>query len=161
MGFPQPTKSKTGEARKRKISMADQFVQRQVFDLSTMTDVTARKPHASAPEVTSIEQALSLLGNDSKRLFSIIQNGLEADIKKTAGNEPGGWLTEDEDGKYTVPFSGIEADRDKFNALRLMIAKTSFGWTKDSTQEQKEAIYKAAADFIKSQPVLVAGLKAS
>lgn len=141
--------------------MAEQaYVQRTILDLSTMGEITVRKPHASAPEVTSVEQALTLLGNDTKKLFAIIHDGLEAEIKKTAGAEPGGWFTQDEDEKYTVPFTGTQADRDKFNSLVLTMAKTAFGWGKDLTNEQKVAVKAKAADYIKSQPILLAGLKA-
>ena len=97
---------RTMAAQKRKgKKMADKkpTVQRTIFDLDTFTEVTVVKEHEAAPEITSIQQALELLGNDSKRLFTIIQGGIEADIKREAGDSPEGWLMETDEGEL-IPF---------------------------------------------------------
>lgn len=134
-------------------------VQRTIFDLDTMAEVVVSKEHDVAPEITSVEQALALLGHDTKRLFSIIQEGLTSEIKNKAGNEPDGWFVADDEGDFTVPFVGTRADIKAVNQLVLTLAKTALGWDKSMTKEQKADVKAKAMDAIKTTPLLRDGLK--
>jgi hypothetical protein len=147
-------------ARKQKMADKKPTVQRTIFDLDTFTEVTVVKEHAPAPEITSVAQALELLGNDSKRLFALIQGGLEADIKRDAGDSPDGWMYETEDGEM-VPFAGTRADMDAVNKLRLTLAKTVFGLDKSMTAEVKQGLKDKAMEMIQNTPAIKEGLKKS
>lgn len=147
-----PTKGKT--------KMADtKPVQKTIFDLDSMTEVLVGKEHAVAPEVTSVEQALQLLGNDTKRLFTIIREGLTAEIGDAARNDPSGWFAADDEGDFTVPFNGTVADIKAVNSLVLTLAKTALGWDKNMTKDQKAKVKEAAMEAIKTTPLLRDGLK--
>ncbi len=141
--------------------MADKpKVQRSIFDLDTFAEVTVFQYHDKAPEITSVAQALELLGNDSKKLFEIIQGGIEADIKREAGDRADGWLQETDEGEE-VPFVGTRADMDAVNKLRLTLAKTVFGLDKSMSNEVKNALKTNAMEMIQNTPAIKEGLKKS
>lgn len=135
-------------------------VQRTIFDLDTFTEVTVLHDREAAPEIVSIDQALSLLGNDSKALFAIIQEGLDAEIGRKVGESVDGWYTKDDEGN-AAPFAGTRADTDAVNSLVLTLCKTVFGWNKDLTLDQKKALKAQAMTMIQNTPAIKDGLKKS
>ena len=132
--------------------------QRTVLDLDNFQDVTLIKKGTFSP-VTTAQEAMQRLGNDTQRFLAVVNDGLEQDfgnqlIQDT--NEP--WLVEDEDGKVDV-FTGTPADSAKVNALVLNLAKSMENYNKDMTPEEKRAAKAAATETIRTTPRILEGLK--
>lgn len=145
----QPT-STTAETRKP---------QKSLFDLDTMSTFTLVKPYEFTP-VADAKQALQRVGNDTSKFLEIINRGLQSfedEAVKADKNIP--WKVEDEEGNLT-DFTGTPADDKAVNGLVLNMAKASFGYLKAKNADEKRASKEAALGFIKSQPVLIAGMKA-
>jgi hypothetical protein len=133
--------------------------QKSLFDLDTMSTVTLVKPYEFEP-VSDVKSALARIDNDTAKLVAIINRGLQSfqdEAVKADSNIP--WKVEDEEGNLT-DFTGTPADDKAVNALVLNMAKASFGYLKATDSDAKRASKQAALDFIKSQPVLIAGMKA-
>jgi hypothetical protein len=126
-------------------------------DLNTFEDVTLVKT-GNFVKVTTLEEAKSRVGGDTEKFLSIINEGLEAEAGRALKNDPNiPWQIEDEDGTLT-PFSGMLADGKTVGALVLNMAKSIFGYSKDSPAEQKKAAKQAAKDLIKNNEVMKSGL---
>lgn len=137
-------------------------VQRTLFNLDTFQDVTLVKDFPAPAPVETVQDALARLGNDSKALMAIINGGLLAEERNKQAGDPNGWMELDEEsGNVGGPFNGTVADIKKVNALVLTMAKTVFGYSKDLTNEQKEATKNQAKEFIQSTPKIREGLKTS
>lgn len=133
-------------------------VQRTVFDLDTMSDVLLIKEVAFSP-VTNAQEALHRLGNDSSKLLAVINEGLEAEARRSAVSDNSiPYVQEDEEGNKT-PFAGTPADSKAVNSLVLTLAKTIFGYSKDSSPDQKRASKDKAFEMIKANEAIRAGLK--
>lgn len=134
-------------------------VTRTVFDLDSFEDVTLVKEYVP-PTAASVHEALAHLGNNEARLLSIINIGLKEQAASEARKSTDGWLQETEEGEI-VPFSGVQADSKKVNALVLTLAKTVFGFGKDMTKEQKRGAKESAAEMIRTTPAIKEGLRKS
>lgn len=133
-------------------------VQRSVFDLDTMTDVTLFKEVIFTP-ATSTEDALARVGRDAKKFLAIINEGLESEARRSAVLDSSiPWLMEDDEGEKT-PFAGTPADSKAVNGLVLNLAKSVFGYTKESSKDQKKASKEAAMAMITNTPAIREGLK--
>jgi len=133
--------------------------QKSLFDLDTMSTVTLYKPYDFEP-VADVKSAQERIGNDTAKLIEIINRGLQSfedDRIKADSSIP--WKIEDEEGNLTE-FSGTPADDKVVNGLVLNMAKASFGYLQAKGADAKRAAKQAALDFIKSQPKLIAGMKA-
>jgi hypothetical protein len=125
-------------------------VQRGGIDLSTFTEVTLKKVVPPMQAVTSVEDALARLGNDSARLLAVITRGLQAEHDHAVLTDPNiPWRTTNEDGKLNGEFTGILADIKKVNQFVLVMAKTQFGFDKDAPKEQKAKAKEAAREFVR------------
>ena len=141
--------------------MADKKVQRTVTDLETLDEITLVKPVDFSP-VASQADALARLNNDSKKFLANHNEGLWAEAQRQARGNPDGWHSLNDEGELNGPFDNSRiADPKAVNALVLILAKTSFGYTKDATAEQKKAARELAMDTIKSTPVIKEGLRKS
>lgn len=133
-------------------------VQSSVFDLDSMSTVTLKKSYEFKP-VENSHQALERLGNDTARLLAVINRGLQSfEDQAIKDNAEVPWQVEDEDGKLS-PFSGTPADDKAVNALVLSMAKASFGYLQAKDADEKRASKDKALAFIKSNPVLIEGMK--
>jgi hypothetical protein len=133
-------------------------VQRSVFDLDTMTDVTLFKEVEFTPAMTT-EEALKRVGNDAKKFLSIINEGLESETRRSAVNDPSiPWLQENDEGEKSA-FAGTPADSKAVNGLVLNLAKSVFGYTKEASPETKKAAKQSAMDMITSNDAIREGLK--
>jgi hypothetical protein len=133
--------------------------QKSLFDLDTMSTLVLVKPYTFTP-VSDAKSALERVGNDTFKFLEIINRGLQSfqdEAVKADSAIP--WKVEDEEGNLT-DFTGTPADDKAVNALVLNMAKASFGYLKAKDADEKRASKQAALDFIKSQPVLIAGMKA-
>ena len=134
-------------------------VQNTIFDLNTMDEVTLIKPVPEFKPVTSTHDALARLGNDSARFLKVINDGLESEERDAVrDNSEIPWAVEDEEGNL-VPFEGVPADKKAVNTLRLNLAKSVFGLTKEMSLEEKQKAKSDAMEFIRSTPKIVEGLK--
>lgn len=135
-------------------------MQKTFFDLATFADVTLKKSFDFTP-VASVDEALSRLGNDAKRLIEIVNEGLINEQRRTEYQNADGWQAVDEDGDIVGPFTGVPADSKVVNDMVLKMAKYVFGYSKDMTAEQKRAAREQAIEFIKSNETIKAGLQKS
>jgi hypothetical protein len=137
-------------------------VQKTVFDLETFEEVTLVKEFEFSP-VTSIEDALSRLGNDGEKLLKVLNDGLIDETRNRVREDNDGWHTFDEEkeGEINGAFTGKIADQKSVNNLVLTLAKTVFGFTKDMSKDQKRAAKSSAMEMIKSNESIKAGLQKS
>jgi hypothetical protein len=139
---------------------APKLTTKKVKNLDTFEDVLLAKTVPTVPPVVSVEEALHRVGNDHKKLLSLIQEGLQADAIEQARNSNDGWFETDEDGDPTdVEFTGTAADSKVVNFAILNVAKIMFDFDAATTKEQKREAKKLAAEEIKSNPRMLASLQ--
>lgn len=135
-------------------------VQRTIFDLNTMEEVTLLKTVEFKP-VADAKEALERVGNDTAKFLAIVNRGLRSEVQQSAVDDSGiPWQVEDEDGKLST-FDGTPADQAGVNNLVLSLAKQVFGYTKDAPVEKKRAAKEAAINMIRSNDQIREGLKAN
>lgn len=133
--------------------------QSNIFDLDSMSDVIIFKTREFTP-VSSAKEANERLGNDASAFLNVLNEGLRAIEQKQLEDDSSiAWSVEDDEGNVST-FSGTPADAKIVNGMVLNLAKGSFGYLAAKDVEGRRAAKQAAFDFIKSQPVLVDGLKA-
>lgn len=135
-------------------------VESTIFDLAAFEEVQVGKVIEYVP-VTTIDEALAKLGNDSNKLLAVVNDGLLEEAKKNARKDPSGWHTFDDDDKLNGPFDGQPADMKKVNSLVLTLAKTVFGFSKDLTKDQKRESKESAKSLIQGNEAMRAGLQKS
>lgn len=133
-------------------------VQDTVFDLDTFAEITLVKD-VPKPSVATVDEALEMLANDSAKLISVINKGLESEARKAAKNDPSGFKVLSEDGEVGGDFAGTPADITKVNSLVLTMAKTVFGFSKDQTPDEKRAAKDSAKAMIQGNAQIREGLK--
>lgn len=139
---------------------APKLTTKKVKNLETFEDVLLAKTVPTVPPVVSVEEALRRVGNDHKKLLSLIQEGLQADAIESARDSNDGWFETDDDGDPTeVPFTGTAADSKVVNFAVLSVAKMMFDFDSATTKEQKREAKKLAAEEIKSNPRMLASLQ--
>lgn len=133
--------------------------------LETFDDVKLFKNVPEVSEVTSVAEALERVGNDEKKLFSIIRAGLNAAAVEAARESSDGWLLIDDSGKDTTEvFAGTLVSSEILNPLVLTLAKLSHDYdeieSKDpKSAEKKRAAKDAALEDIKQNPKMIESLK--
>ena len=133
-------------------------VQRTRFDLDNMEEVTVKKT-VPFTNVTKVEDALALLGNNTEKLVEVINRGLRAEVGAKAVNDPAiPWMIENEEGDL-VPFTGTLVNATDVNVLVLNLAKQVFGYSKDKPIEVRKAAKESAKNFIKTSDVIREGFK--
>jgi hypothetical protein len=133
-------------------------IQKTLFDLDTMSEVTLFKEVEFTP-VTTTEEALKRLGHDAKKFLAVINDGLETETARAARSDSSiPWLSENDEGEK-VAFAGTPADSKAVNGLVLNLAKSVFGYTKESEPEAKRAAKQSAIDMITSNEAIREGLK--
>ena len=133
-------------------------VQRTIFDLDTMEEVTLVKAVNFEP-VGSTQEALVRLGNNANKFLEVINRGLKSEEQASAVSNPSiPWQIEDEDGELST-FEGTPADNKQVNALVLGLAKTVFGYSKDAGTDKKREAKASAIEMIRSNDQIREGLK--
>ena len=147
--------------------MNSNTVQDSVFDLDSMERVTLVKPVPEFVPVSSTNDALTRLGNDTARFLRVVNEGLESEEKANVKNDTSiPWQVEEEDGTLS-PFEGTPANEIKVNGLILNLAKSCFNYVKNMSPDpakskaMKSAAKAAAMDMIKNTPAIVERLKTS
>lgn len=163
-------------------------IQRTVFDLTAFQKVKLVKDVEMPKKPESIKEALEMVGgegdpNSTARLLQVIYDGLAADVSAKAwdditGFKLAGKLEADEDGvqqfvaepklvndpKAVLPeedYTGKYADENKedlINAAILSIAKMQ-GYDKSLSKEKKAELKEKAADFLRSNPAMLASIQ--
>lgn len=134
--------------------------QQTVFDLESKDNVTLYKVGEFTP-VTTMQDFVARLGNDSAKILEIINDGLKAfELAQLEKNgEP--WMVEGEDGALT-PFAGVTISEEKskqFAANVLNMAKMLFGYNKDMTKEDKRKAKDQAEAMLLGNPAVIEALK--
>lgn len=137
-------------------------VQRSVFDLDSRDDVTLVKSGTFQP-VSSMQDFVTRLGNDSEAILAIVNDGLEEyDRKRLAADESVKWQIEDEDSGELAEFTGTPISEEKSKQLAanvLQMAKMSFGFAKGAGREKNKAAKTAAREMLLSLPQVIETLK--
>jgi hypothetical protein len=134
-----------------------------VFNLDTLETVLLKREFEPEPAVADIEAAKIAVGGDIAKLMAIINAGLVSEQARKLKEDIAGWMEADDEGKFTIPFAGSAASekvQEMIDGTILQIAKMSFGYQKGIKPTEKQAAKKAATDFLISQPILIAGIKA-
>lgn len=132
--------------------------QKSMFALETMDEVTLVKTTEFAP-VTTMKEFLDRLGNDTEKVLSVLNTGLQTETRKSLeGDDSIPWMQETDDGKL-VPFAGKTADSKQVGTLQLTLAKTVFGYSKDAPVEEKRAAKESALQMIRDTPKILEGLQ--
>jgi len=123
-------------------------VTQSVFDAESMDTLTLEK---TIPDVvvSSIEETLANLKNDSEQLKFVLQKGLEAVARATAKNDPTGWL----DSETEKPYEGTPLDDSKVRMFINTIAKMK-NYSPSLPKDQRKAIKEAAKAEIFSTPAM-------
>lgn len=135
-------------------------VQRTIFDLAVMEEVTLAKEVDYTP-VESTQEALQRLEGNAGKFLEIINEGLRAETRRQAGSDPADWRTLTDEGEVNGPFSGVVADIKAVNALVLTLAKTVFGYSKEMDKASKRTAKDSALSMIKNTEAIKEGLKKS
>ncbi len=128
----------------------------------TFEDVTLYKDIPVVSPVTSLDDAMARLGNDTAKLFAIITEGIQSEAKESARKATDGWLTFDENEKPTSEvFTGNLLASEVVNPIVLQFAKLMFDFPegKGSDPDKKRASKQAARDYIKNDAKLMEGLR--
>lgn len=146
-------------------------IEKTVFDLDSKGDVTVAKIGEFQP-VANMEEFVSRLGNDAKRILAIVNDGLEKWTEKQIEEDTSiPWQLveeDDEDNKTLVPFSGtlLSAERSKMlNASKINFAKLMFGYSKKMSEDKienaklKKAAKDSALGVILGNPAAVEALR--
>lgn len=142
-------------------SAAEQLkVQKGIFDLDTFEEVTVQVSGSFHP-VSSTQEALQRVGNDSAKFLELVNEGLRAEAQRELRQSITGWKLLDEDGQPSGEFTGTIADVKAVNALVLTLAKTVFGYSKDLSADAKAQAKANAMGMIKNTAAIRDGLKKS
>lgn len=138
-------------------------VTRTVFDLASFGDVKLIKDFTPPTTVTSVEEALAAVGNDTSALLAVINEGLEQKARDAAYDNIEGFKIVGEDGTPGEQYTGKYADESKsklINAAVLNLAKMFSGGAWDSaTKEQKSGWRNQAEEMLRSNPAMLASIQ--
>lgn len=138
-------------------------VTRTVFDLTSFDDVKLVKDFTPPTPVTSVEEALAAVGNDTAALLAVINEGLTQSARDAAYDNIEGFKIVGENGEAGEQYSGKFADESKsklINAAVLNIAKMFSGGSWDTaSKEQKRGWKEQAVEMLRSNPAMLASIQ--
>jgi len=138
-------------------------VTRGFFDFDEFETVTAGKlvDFTPLPNEATMEQMLSICGNDMKKMRDLLNEGLKSATRDAGYYSDSGWYQLDEKKNVSAtPYEG-GADASDVNEMKRTIARTVYAYDPADTAEQKKAKMQQALDFIKGNPGIREGLKAA
>jgi hypothetical protein len=132
--------------------------------LEDFSDVSLYKVVPQTLQVTSLQEALAMVGNDEGKLLALFTDGLNQATVQEARKSPEGWKIVDENGKDTeTTFSGSLVSPEILNPVVLMMAKLNHGFDEipksEKSADLKRAAKEAALRDIRESPLVLAGLK--
>ena len=139
-------------------------VTKTVFDLDIFDEVSLIKNLDFVPAENTSE-VLERIGGDASKMLELLNEGLRAELVRNARSEKSGWHTFELDAegeeteKVNGPYTGTPADMKAVNSLKLTLAKTVFGFSKEMTKPEKQKAKADAIEMIKSTPAIKAGLQ--
>lgn len=142
-------------------------ITKTIFDLDTMEEVLLVKPVPDFVPAENSHEVLSRVGNDTTKMLKLLNDGLRLAERAAVaeGSEPWHTFVADENGEPSDEvngvFTGTVADTKAVNALKLTLAKTVFGFSKNMSKDDKNFAKDAALEMIKSTPAIKAGLQKS
>lgn len=145
------TNNQTADAANgvKKVETIKLKVTQTVTALETMEDVKLVKI-IDFENVTTPEEALQRLGNDSAKLLEVINRGLQADAKDAAKTDDSNWRTLDEKGNPNGPFSGEMVDPDKVGGLIREMSKIGGYTDNKGNPEKRRQIREKATQMVKA-----------
>ena len=165
-----PPKRKRGRPPKKETNMTPTTntnepkhspITRKVFDLASFDEVNLTKPFNPPAKPASVQEALSLVNNDSEKLLNLIYEGLTSEAREAQRLDPAGCVIEDEEGKET-PYTGKFADETKIKLIQgavLNTAKMFAGGAWDTLKlEQKKGFKAQAIAMLRATPAALASL---
>lgn len=132
-------------------------VTKSVFDLQAFGDVKLTRTVTMPVKPATVEEALAAVGNDKQALLSVIYDGLCERAVESARATSDGWLTVDEDGEASEPYTGQPVSEEKGKAISLAvlnIAKAG-GFDKSLPKDKKRELKAQAMEFLRSNPAMV------
>lgn len=140
-------------------------VTKTVFDLSIFDDVKLTKSVQLPTPVTSVEQALAAVGNDSAALLAVINDGLAERAIETAKKDMSGFQVAEEIGDFKAGqiYEGKFAEGDKskqLNASVLNLAKAMNSSWDTLSADAKRTAKAAVSEMLRRNPAFLAGLQA-
>ena len=136
-------------------------IQKTVFDLKVFANILLVKDVEMPRKPETVSEALVMVGNDQSALMDIIYKGLVSRASDEAQKDMSGFKVLGEDGEPGEEYSGNFADGDKkdlINAAILSLAKMQ-GYEKSLSPEKKRALKEKAADFLRSNPAMLASIQ--
>jgi hypothetical protein len=136
-------------------------VQKTVFDLQKFDNVLLVKMVELPEKPGSVEDALKMIGNDTKEIVDVIYEGIIARTVETARKDMTGFKVLDEEGEPGEDYTGQFADEKKgdlINAAILSIAKMQ-GYNKELPKERKRELKEKAAEFLRQNPAMLASIQ--
>ena len=162
MSTPQTVPNRVATNRQaRKVSMK-KISKRSFFDFESFDTVVAGKEYdaPSLPPGATMEQILSVVGNDAAKLAALVEVGLQAQANDAAYGSLEGWFALDENKAITaVPYVPSGADASDVNDMKRTLARTIFGYSVDDSKEVKDAKMQSALEMIKNTPAIRDGLR--
>lgn len=135
------------------------------LDLNTFENVKLFKEVPIVPPVTSVEEALARVGNDTSKLMKLLTDGLQSEAVEAARSDNSDWKMIDADDKDTEQvFEGTLANTEDVNPVVLMFAKLNHGFDDidskaPNSADLKRAAKQAAIADIKEMPKVLDGLR--
>lgn len=143
-------------------------VSKSVFDLDSKGEVNVVKTLPDWRGVSTMQEFMARMGNDTEAILSVINDGLEAYDREQLAKNGQPWFLEDEEGNLT-PFAGTllsEKASKSFAATVLANAKMIFGYAKEmvkgdseANRKAKKAAKEAAQEMMLSNPIVIEALK--
>ena len=137
------------------------------IDLNSFADVKLYKEVAVIAEVSSVDQAREMLGDDEKKLLEIITRGLQGEAVEAARKNDEGWkIAETEES-----FSGTLISNEILNPMVLTLSKYNpakvlrdgvefeITWDECKTPEEKRTVKDSTISMIRETPRLLNSLK--
>lgn len=152
MATTQANPAPTVETRKTQVT---------VFDLQLFDDVKLVRDVQLPTKPSTIEEALNLVGNDKDALLKVIFDGLCEHAVNEARKDLSTFSVVGEDGKPGELYTGTPCSEEKGDAINkaiLGIAK-AMGYDKSLPKEKKAALKEQAAEFIRSNPAMLASIQ--
>jgi hypothetical protein len=138
-------------------TQATKNVTKSVFDLQKFDDVKLTRTVTMPAKPATVEEALAAVGNDKQALLNVIYDGLCERAVESARTQSDGWLTVDEDGEPSEPYTGQPVSEEKGKAISLAvlnIAKAA-GYDKSLSKDKKRELKAQAMEFLRSNPLMI------
>ena len=140
---------------------ATKRIQNTVFDLKEFDNVKLLKDVELPKKPATLEEATAMVGGNTEKFLSVFYEGLVADAIEQERANTEGWKVANDDNTPGELYTGQSADEakgDLINAAILSLAKMQ-GYNKDLSREKKRELKEKAAEFLRSNPAMLASIQ--